>query len=78
MLIVFYLLRYAQMLKNKNCAYITTYSRQFRETVLLGCIRVNLQQSTLQVPLDNDCLIRVYQSFAAIFQKYFLLCWHYS
>ena len=30
------------------------------------------------VLLDNDCSIRVYQSFVAIFQKYFLICWHYA
>ena len=28
--------------------------------------------------IDNDCSIRVYQTFVIIFQKYFLLCWHYA
>ena len=32
------------------------------------------QQNTPQVLLDNDCSIRVYQSFVIIFQNYFLLC----
>ena len=47
------------------------------KTVLLGCI-FKWQQNTLHVLLDNDYSVRVYQSFVAIFQKYFLLCWHYA
>ena len=39
---------------------------------LINGIKIPL--GTLHVLLDNDCSIRVYQSFAAIFQKYFLLC----
>ena len=31
------------------------------------------QQNTLYVLLDNDCSISVYQSFAAILQKYLIL-----
>ena len=40
----------------------------FRKTVLLGCI-YKWQQNTLYVLLVNDCSIRVYQSFDAIFKK---------
>ena len=53
------------------------YSRQFRKAVLSGCI-YKAQQNTLYVLLNNDCSIRVYQLFVAIFQKYFLLCWPYA
>ena len=73
------------MCKNKNCAQsiitiympLTTYSRQCRNTVLLGCI-YKWQQNALYALLHSDCSIGVYQSFAAIFQKYFQLCWHYA
>ena len=36
--------------------------------------------NALYVLLDNDYSIRVYQSFVviAIFQKYFILRWHYA
>ena len=53
------------------------YSRRFRKAVLSGCI-YKAQQNTLYVLLNNDCSIRVYQLFVAIFQKYFLLCWPYA
>ena len=58
-------------------AWISHYSANTVERLLLGCI-YKWQQNTLYVVLDNDCPIRVYQSFVAIFQKYFLLCWHYA
>ena len=48
---------------------VTTHNRQFRKTVLLGCIYKWLK-NTLYVLLDNDRSITVYQSFAAIFQNY--------
>ena len=56
------------MLKNKSCAKSIftihmpnkSLPRQFRKTVLLECII--WQQNTM---LDNDCSIRVYQSFIA-------------
>ena len=64
------------------------YSRQFRKTVLLGLI-CKWQQNTLNLPLDNDCSIRVYQLFvqnisyyAGIMLNAFnhllcsKLCWH--
>ena len=56
---------------------IATYSRQFRKTALLECI-YRWQLNTLHALFGNDCSIRAYQSFVAIFQKYFLLCWHYA
>ena len=75
------------MLKNKNCAQsiyiqiymknITTCSRQCRKTVLLGCI-YKWQQDTSHILSDIDCSNRVYQSFVANFQIYFLLCWNYA
>ena len=74
------------MLKNKNCAQsIITICIQIcmnkslfiADHILLGCI-YKWWQNTLYVFLDNDCSIRVYQSYVGIFQKYFLLCWHYA
>ena len=66
---------------------VNTYIRQFRKTVLLGCIH-----KWQQIHLHNDCSIRVYQSFVAIFKIFPImldimlnafsdllctkLCWH--
>ena len=50
------------------------YSRQCRKTVLLGCGYKNNDREIHCMFLDIDCSIRVYQSFAAIFQNYLLLC----
>ena len=64
------------VLKNKICALPFMYKiaqtshKQFRKTVLLGCI-YTWQQNTLCVLLDNNCSIRVYQYFGAIYQKLF-------
>ena len=53
---------------------ITTYSTQFRKTILLGCI---YKRGT--VLLDNDCSIRVYQSFVVrIFPIMLALCLMFS
>ena len=77
------------MLKNKNraqsiiticiqiCINKSLFIADNIETVLLGCI-YKCQQNTLYVFIGNDCSIRIYQSFVASFQKYFLLCWHYA
>ena len=46
---------------------------QFRKTVLLGYI-----YKWQQLHLDNDCSVRVYQPFVAIFQKYFVLWWRHA
>ena len=45
---------------------VTTYRRHFRKIVLLGYI-YKWQQNVL---LDNDCSIRVYQSFVTIVKKF--------
>ena len=44
--------------------------RQFRKTLLLGCI-YNWRLSKLPVFLDNDCSIRIYQSFVTIYKNSF-------
>ena len=38
---------------------VTTYSRQFRKTILLGCIKMKAKYIVFL--LDNDCSIRAYQ-----------------
>ena len=44
------------------------YNKQCRKTVLLGCIYKGSKMHC--VFSDNDCLIRIYQSFVAIFSYY--------
>ena len=44
------------------------YRRQFRKTVFLECIH---KINGSKILLDNDCSIRVYQSFVEIFSKIF-------
>ena len=51
-------------------AWISHYSRQCTKTGLLGCV-YKCHQIMLYVLLKNNCLIRVYQSFVAIFKKIF-------
>ena len=57
------------MCMNKSLLIAENLERPFIWTYL---------QMAVSALLDNDCSIRVYQLFVAIFQKYFLLCWHYA
>ena len=48
---------------------LTSISKDFYQGVFVNGSKIGI----LHVLLDNDCSIRVYQSFVAVFQKYLLL-----
>ena len=60
---------YKQICMNKSLLIADNLERLFYQGVFIN--------GRLYVLLNNDCSIRVYQSFVSIFQKYILLCWHY-
>ena len=74
-MLIFYLLCYAAVLINlPMCLVYHIVTNTIYKDCFIKVYYKRQQNTCMHVLLDNDCSVRAYQSFVAIFQTYFLSC----